>query len=146
MKDMNPTKTDILLDSLAEYVETILPTRGISMGKTWAQADHLVIGPLNHEPAAWGSVIVCRAGDGLVAHRVVRRFKRHGRYAYVTKGDGYLRPDRWPVVSSEVMGIVVARMRQDTRLSVHQGWPRLVGLFHAGVGWLGSWLWRPLSR
>jgi signal peptidase I len=49
-----------------------------------------------------GDVILCKYGDGLIAHRVVRKIKN----GFITKGDNVGCPDK-PVGMSELLGKVV---------------------------------------
>jgi len=124
------------------YIE--LPARGISMGRTWRGATSLSIVVHDRETSLWGHVLVYKTPAGLVAHRAVRSISRNGERWWITKGDGFLTPDRLPVNDVSVIGVVDAMKKNEHIYKIDAGWHRCTGLWHAVLGYAGSLLWRPI--
>jgi len=124
------------------YIE--LPARGISMGRTWRRATSLSIVVHDRQLSLWGRVLVYKTTSGLVAHRAVRSITRNGRRWWITKGDGFLTPDRVPVDEESVIGVVDAIHRNRLTHKIDSGWLRCVGWLHAVLGYAGSLYWTPI--
>jgi len=135
MNDNPIQPLDVLRAQLEAQGRLILPANGISMGARWRRTRTLSLLPRSHRVPRWGDVVVYRAGEGWVAHRLVRGVDRNGVAWWVTKGDGAWTPDRCLVADDDVLGVVVARDGQPVR----RQW------LHAFLGWLGSWWWRPVT-
>ena len=122
-----------------------LPAAGVSMGKSWAQADTLQVIARTKQPPGWGDVILYRTAGNLIAHRVVKRVVRNGAVWWITKGDGYYTPDRIPVPDADVLGVVTAYSVSGNRATFTMG-RRIAGVFHACVGRIGLLVWPPLWK
>jgi RimJ/RimL family protein N-acetyltransferase len=115
--------------------------KGWSMRPSIQDGDFVVVSPIENSSTKIGDVVFySTAGNRVVVHRVINKYKKDGSVTIVIKGDVCLgSPER--VNSQDVLGKVVAierngrEKRLDTKLS------RLTGLLLAGMSSFSHWIY-----
>ncbi|HMP88842.1 MAG TPA: hypothetical protein PJ991_01510 [Kiritimatiellia bacterium] len=120
-----------------------LPSSGISMGRRWQDAVSLRVAARKLVEPRIGDVIVCQYDGHLIAHRALKRVERHGKWWWITKGDGAWFPDRIPMPDCSVLGRVEKFSDQAGRVTDATSGPsRLYRWLHIAIGRIGV-LFRP---
>jgi len=120
------------------------PASGMSMGTRWRRVDSIVTIPPDRQLPRWSNIIVYQTPDGLVAHRIVRCIKKDGKRWWITKGDGFLAPDRIPVDDNDVLGVAVAVRTATDLISLDTTSENIRGMFHGLIGRITLLIWPPL--
>ncbi len=100
--------------------------RGASMRPFLRDGDLLHVQPVSLPAIRRGDVVLCRAGDHLVAHRVINIRREHGQFILIVQGDALAYPDG-RIFPDQVLGRVVTverdgrPIRMDTLLQRHLG-------------------------
>ena len=110
MKNLK-TISEGLLD---EGLDVRVSIRGRSMFPLIGAGDKITISP--EKKLVIGDIIVCKRGDRMVCHRLVRVFEKGGVKYYQTRGDSFFRLDE-PVTSGHILGRVAKIERENVSLS-----------------------------
>jgi signal peptidase I len=88
-----------------------------------------------------GDVMVYqRAGEAVVAHRLVQKSWKHGRLTLLARGDSFSRPAQEDVTPGQVLGRVVAvEWEKGMEIRIDAGWGRALGIILAAIAPL---VWR----
>jgi signal peptidase I len=124
-----------------------IPITGCSMLPLIQEGDRVLVA---HSCASVrrGDVIVFRRGGRLVAHRVLRIYRRQSEPVFITKGDNVRRLDP-PVNGSEVVGRVLTVERGGWQMALDTAAWRAVGWLIAlsTLAWIKLYGWgRGLKR
>ena len=130
MCGMTVTRADMthaLVDALRQTGQLALPPDGSSMGARFERVEAFIvraIPPMRPRP---GDIVVFRAADALVAHRLIRRTAD----GWITKGDATLRADA-RVKPDEMVGVVTGiRYRDGREVACFGVWSRICGMARA---------------
>lgn len=115
-------KAEVLKEKLAHGVPVRLGASGISMGQTFAAADHLEVEPVGGR-IRFGDVLLWRHQGQWLAHRAI--WKRNHRW--LMKGDGNSHCDGW-IAEEELAGRVTALSTRGVSEPVRRLWPGLIAL------------------
>lgn len=89
--------------------------------------DLLEVEPISPAQLAIGDIVLVRTPAGeMLAHRIVRITGHGESRRFDLKGDANLRLDR-QVAPADVLGIVVAVIRDGRRIPLDHGWRRVAG-------------------
>jgi signal peptidase I len=124
-----------------------VPITGCSMLPLIQEGDRVLVAH-SCASARQGDVIVFRRGGRLVAHRVLRIYRRQSEPVFITKGDNVRRFDP-PVNASEVVGRVLTVEREGWQMALDTAAWRAVGWLIAlsTLAWIKLYGWgRRLKR
>jgi signal peptidase I len=132
-REFRPELLAILLrDLTAEGKPVEIPVRGSSMRPWLRDGDRVRLVPMTVEEMRVGDVVVRVNTAGPVIHRFVGRWPSRQGWRLLTKGDGASRLDP-PVRADELVGRVVARVRDGRAQRLEGTGMRLWGRAHAAV-------------
>jgi hypothetical protein len=103
------------------------PTKGWSMRPFLFGSDLLEIEPIAPAQLTVGDIVLVRtSAQEMLAHRIIRITGDGENRRFDLKGDANLRIDR-QVAPADVLGIVVAAIRDGRRIPLDRGWRRVAG-------------------
>lgn len=115
--------------------------KGWSMRPFIRDGDFIVVSPVENSTIKRGDVVLySAAGDKVMVHRLIGKYKRKGRTAVLIKGDATLSPPE-KIDIQNVLGKVVAierngrKKRLDTKLQL------IIGLFISGISPFSRWIY-----
>ncbi len=125
---------ELTQEMLREGDVVLVPTQGSSMHPLIPEGCRIQVEPVAPEALRLGDVIVYRAGEALMAHRLVAKRENGGSLRLVTKGDAISWEFREEVEPAQVLGRVsVVNWRRGLNLRIDSGWGRILSLVLAAT-------------
>ena len=135
----------LLADLAAQARVGELPVRGTSMYPSLLRGDKVRVVPAKTEEVRIGDIVVRLGETGPMIHRVVGWWWTRDGWRILTKGDG----TRWfdsPVHPDQLVGRVVALVRDDQVRQLEQMGTRLCGRVRAAASFTVGVLWEVWVR
>lgn len=132
-------------DMLSSAYDLRISIAGASMSPSFRSGDIVIIKSANAAEVAIGDIIVCRSADGMIAHRLIRKYKNNGNMVLVTKGNSLPNFDN-PVFPEDVLGKVVAIERGKRKINLDNPLGRLTNLFLAKISPFSPWFYPVLRK
>jgi hypothetical protein len=114
---------------LREGEAVLVPTRGSSMSPLISDGCRLKVEPVAPHSLRLGDIILYRAGENLVAHRLVGKRGEGQDLRLLSKGDAFPWQAREKVAPEQIIGRVTAvRRRKGREIRIEAGWGRILSL------------------
>ncbi|GEM_PF-6076052 len=105
--------------------------KGKSMSPFIKEGDRLLLAAFSSSQIKPGDIVAIKTGPGIVIHRLIRKYRRHGRLYFQEKGDGNLRGET--IAPGDILGkaILIKRGEKEKHLNrpLWQIFNRIMGTY-----------------
>jgi len=102
---------EIVVDVVRQAPESLVPARGVSMGRRFLGSSHLLVRGIAHVRPMLGDVVLFRRGGTWVAHRVAWVRGKGDERRLLTRGDANALFDAPWVSPDDLLGVVHGRRK-----------------------------------
>jgi signal peptidase I len=131
---------EVTFDLLGSGQPVRFLVRGRSMHPEVRDGEMVTVRPVTAGEVKVGDIILYRAGDGALAHRVIRTEVRAGRPVFILRGDASVTSDE-PVEAAQVSGQVVSVTRGGRTVRLDSPMARVRHRSRAFLLRVHRWLW-----
>jgi signal peptidase I len=115
--------------------------KGWSMRPLIRDGDFIIVSPVENSSIKTGDVVFySTAGNKVIVHRLIRKYKQKGRMTVFIKGDAsFSTPVKMDI--QNVLGKVIAIERNGRKKRVDTKLHQLIGLFLSGISPFSHWIY-----